>query len=313
MKFYELIKQKLLSPLLGIVLFFIGTIPMILGGWVVTNGPGNRLIHATVFITLGSLFFIAAYMLLPRGEFTRDVIKTILYTITLGAALLGALTILAIFLENRVWQGLFSFASLTLFGGILYYLLWHVVWKHKKKRYPVLILAGLFVLYTWVFGGGILIEKSPLEDIRWDGINLAEVKLTDSCSARLTGRPTTNRFHIPFFFHSIHTTYPIQIWSTGFWCQESEVLVTEVVYHCSPNDAHSTTRPSIFSATSWEEIVITEPGEWIVETKGYLINRKKEKMPIKFPVMTIRLPARNHIFVKTLYGLLWTRLQLLVG
>ena len=194
----------------------------------------------------------------------------------------------------------------------------------KGRTRFAMLSGGLFILYNLVSGGGYLVEDTDsLASI--DGV--AEARLTDGAKVWLAETPTTRGFYIPFVFYYVRETYPFhlrfygstidgntvvtdhkqliafnQLWRfnpnyTGprnvdqephFWPGATYIVVTEVQYHRQPDDSQAMIDLPVFKASSWGEIVITEPGEWIVESKGYVRNKRGETQELTFPTMTIR-------------------------
>jgi len=192
-----------------------------------------------------------------------------------------------------------------------------------RKRF-VLLSGGLFILYNLVSGGGYLVEDTDsLASI--DGV--AEARLTDGAKVWLAETPTTRGLYVPFVFYYVRETYPFhlrfygstydgntfvtdekqliafnQLWRfnpnyTGPRTVDQEphfspgttyIVVTEVQYHRQPDDSQVTDASPVYKASSWAEIVITEPGEWIVESKGYVRDKRGETKQLTFPTMTIR-------------------------
>ena len=176
----------------------------------------------------------------------------------------------------------------------------------SKKRKLAIFGGGLFILYNIISGGGFVIEKT--DSLATLGA-VADAQLTDGASVYLQEIPTTKRFFVPFVFYYVHKTYPFRFQFYGSTRDGSirvsdrdprlgdrgvNVVVTEVVYYRKQDDTQTSTTSPVFKASSWGEIVIRKPGEWIVESKGYVIKDGEKKL-LTFPTMTIRQTEHGRI------------------
>lgn len=180
----------------------------------------------------------------------------------------------------------------------------------KTRKLAIFGAGGLFVLYNILSGGGCVIERT--DSLATKGV-VARAQLTDGASVYLKETPTTKRFFVPFVFYYIHKTYPFQLRFYGSTRDGSiivtteeasragtNVVVTEVLYYEKPDDTQTSTTSRVFKAASWKEINIPEPGEWIVESKGYVKSRGEEKKLLTFPTMTIRQKEHGRIRISGL-------------
>lgn len=194
-----------------------------------------------------------------------------------------------------------------------------------KKRYA-LVFGGAFILYNLLSGGGCIIERTDSLSTL-DGV--AIVQLTDDISVRLSETPTTKNVSVPFFFYYVNRTYPFRLLFCGStpgefisvedkkslaWINsgrlkprwDKRIVVTEVRYYRqSVNGASASVPPTVFTASSWNDIIIPEPGEWTVESKGYMEVWKGETKQMIFPTMTIHPTKSGDIDVQ---GFLWHEL-----
>lgn len=176
----------------------------------------------------------------------------------------------------------------------------------KKRKLAIFGGGGLFVLYNIISGGGFVIEKT--DSLATLGA-VADAQLTDGASVYLKETPTTKRFFVPFVFYYFHNTYPFRLRFYGSTRDGSirvsdrdlrlgdrgvNVVVTEVLYYRKLDDTQTSTTSPVFKASSWKEIVIRKPGEWIVESKGY-VSKDGEKNLLTFPTMTIRQTEHGRI------------------
>ena len=305
---YTLITSVAISGVLGILF-------ILLDHW---SWFGERILGTTVTISGAGLCALSFAALWERKG------KKVLPVAGLVLILVGAsLVIGALWLDindGAYWTLTVCTAA---FAVATSYLALVVVTPRGKKRIP-LISGGLFILYNLVSGGGYVIVKADSLSTM-DGV--AEARLTNETRVWLAQTPTVGRFYIPFVFYYLRETYPFQLrfygstidgntvvtdhkqliafnqlWRfnpnyTGprnvdqephFSLGTTYIVVTEVQYHRQPDNSQVTNDPPVFKASSWGEIVITEPGEWIVESRGYIRNKRGETQELTFPTMTIR-------------------------
>ena len=159
-----------------------------------------------------------------------------------------------------------------------------------SKLRKLAIFGGSFVLYNVISGGGLVIQK-------YDSLAAQGIQLTDGVRVYFNTTPTTKQFFVPFVFYYFRETYPFRIRpvrsTTGGY--DRRVVVTEVLYHRTPDDAQPSVAVARVKVSSWNEIVISEPGEWIVESRGYVETKDGEKRMLSFPTMTIREKERGRI------------------
>lgn len=172
----------------------------------------------------------------------------------------------------------------------------------KKRK---LAIFGGFVLYNLISGGGFVLHRA-------DRFALANgpVQLTDGASVYLAGTPTKKGFYVPFVFYYVNETYPVRMRFYGstrdgsisvvdeeqrarFGDSDTYVVVTEVLYYQKLDDEQPSTSVARFKESSWNDIVIRGPGEWIVESKGYEETEVGGKRALTFPTMTIRRTERG--------------------
>ena len=282
------------------------------GGW------QGRILNTTLTISGASLCALSCAALWERKN------KRVLPVLGLALILIGASLVMGVLwfdVRNGVYWTL-TLCAVVLAVSASYLAL--VLLTAGGKRRVVLISSGLFILYNLISGGGyVIVNADSLSTL--DGV--AEAKLTNEAKVWLAQTPTTRRFYIPFVFYYLRETYPFhlrfygstidgntvvtdhkqliafnQLWRfnpnyTGprnvdqephFSPGTTYIVVTEVQYHRQPDDSQATDAPPVFKVSSWGEIVITEPGEWIVESRGYIRNKRGETQELTFPTMTIR-------------------------
>ena len=165
----------------------------------------------------------------------------------------------------------------------------------------MLIAGGLFVLYNIASGGGVLIERS--DSLATLG-SVAKAKLTDEASVYLKQSPTTTEFYVPFVFSYVRHTYPFRLRYYGSTrdgsvrVSEAErpgigtnVVVTGVRWYRKP--AEGAEPAEVFHGSTWNRIVIPEPGEWVIESDGFVSRDGREKEMLTFPTMTVRPTLRG--------------------
>ena len=176
----------------------------------------------------------------------------------------------------------------------------------SRKR-KAMVFGGVFVLYNVVSGGGILIERS--DSLATLG-SVAKAELTDEAGVYLKETPTTTAFYIPFVFSYIRRTYPFQLRYYGSTRDGSvrvseadkpgpgtDVVVTGVRWYRKPDDGQAPERSAMFHASTWNGITIPEPGEWIIESNGFVSRGDGQKEPLTFPAMTVRPTIRDRFRV----------------
>ena len=278
----------------------------------------GRILNSTATISGASLCALSCLELWERKH--KKVLPLSGLAFTLVAA--GLVIVVQWFDVNNGAYWALTACTVALAVAISYLALVLFITKGRKRF--VLLSGGLFILYNLVSGGGYLVEDTDsLASI--DGV--AEARLTDGAKVWLAETPTTRGFYVPFVFYYVRKTYPFhlrfygsttdgntvvtdekqliafnQLWRFNpnykgprnvdqephFSPGTTYILVTEVQYHRQPDGSQVTDAPPMHRASSWAEIVITEPGEWIVESKGYIRNERGETKQLTFPTMTIR-------------------------
>ena len=298
------------------------TISGVLGVLAILSGGGGelagRILATTSTISAASLFSLSCAALWERKG------KKVLPVAGLALTLVGASLVIGVQWFDIRNGAYWTLTICAVAGAVVSSYLALVLLTAGGKRRVVLISSGLFILYNLISGGGyVIVNADSLSTL--DGV--AEAKLTDRTKVWLAETPTTRRFYIPFVFYYLRETYPFhlrfygstidgntvvtdhkqliafnQLWRfnpnyTGprnvdqephFSPGTTYIVVTEVQYHRQPDDSQATDAPPVFKVSSWGEIVITEPGEWIVESRGYIRNKRGETQELTFPTMTIR-------------------------
>lgn len=284
----------------------------------------GRILNTTLTISGASLCALSCAALWERKN------KKVVPALGLALTLIGASLVIRVLWfdsNNGAYWALTIYAAA---GAVATSYLSVVLLTARGKRRVVLISGGLFILYNLVSGGGYVIENTDsLSTLN----GVAEAKLTDETKVWLAETPTTKRIYVPFVFYYLRETYPFHLrfygstisedtWVTDekqlyglsqlykfnpkytgppipleSCMPEHTIVVTEVLYHRQPDGSQAANDPPVFKVSSWGEIVITEPGEWIVESKGYEKHRRGEKKPVTFPTMTIRPTASGRIRV----------------
>jgi len=278
----------------------------------------GRILNTTLTISGASLCALSCAALWERKN--RKVVPALGLTLTL----IGASLVIGVQWFDIRNGAYWTLTICAVAGAVVSSYLALVLLTAGGKRRVVLISSGLFILYNLISGGGyVIVRADSLSTL--DGV--AEAKLTNGTKVWLAETPTTRRFYIPFVFYYLRETYPFhlrfygstidgntvvtdhkqliafnQLWRfnpnyTGPRNADQEphfspgttyIVVTEVQYHRQPDDSQAMIDLPVFKASSWGEIVITEPGEWIVESKGYIRNKRGETQELTFPTMTIR-------------------------
>ncbi|MDQ3333254.1 MAG: hypothetical protein M3552_21840 [Planctomycetota bacterium] len=185
-----------------------------------------------------------------------------------------------------------------------------------SKRRKLLILGGSFLLYNIVSGGGILIERS--DSLATLG-SVAEAELTDEAGVYLKQTPTTTEFYIPFVFSYVRHTYPFQLRFYGSTRDSStrvteadmpgsgtDVVVTGVRWYRKTDGNHAPEASAVYHGSTWNGVSIPEPGEWVIESDGFVSRDDGEKEMLTFPTMTVRPTIRDRFRVT---GLLYYMLS----
>jgi hypothetical protein len=304
---YTLITSVGMTAALGVLVVF-------LDNW---SWFGERILGTAVTISIAGLCALSCAALRERKHMKVLPVSGLALTLVGASLVIGALWF---DINNGAYWTLTvcaaAFAVATSYLALL-------AATPKGKKYIPLLAGALFILYNLVSGGGYLVEKTDsLSTLN----GVAEAKLTDGASVWLAETPTSNRFCVPFVFYYVRKTYPFHLRfnATGdgntavtdhkrlaglsqlsrfnpdykgppisaMSClaeyHRYVIVVTEVLYHRKPDDSQVTNNRPVFKVSSWDEIVITEPGEWIVESNGYVRNKSGETKQLTFPTMTIR-------------------------
>lgn len=165
--------------------------------------------------------------------------------------------------------------------------------SRRRRFLMLLLLVGL--PYELLSGGGILVvRKDSLATLG----EVAECRLTPSHKVYLKETPTTWIIPIPLVIYFQRQTYPFKLryygstrsgdfrvtdekgtrWTSGF---KSVVVVTDVKYYRKSHEE------AAVHVGSWADIVIPEPGTWLVESKGYIQDKEEGRTELTFPTMTI--------------------------
>ena len=316
------LRRILLSPSVGALLMSAGSILGLWGFRIAWHGlwkisPGQLLMATSAPVIFGGLCLAGGFILIRRGGATKTMARVVLYTIIAGAAVVGTLGVLAVLSEDwGDWQIPFLFAILAISVCVVSWLFWRVFLRREGKMHLILVPPAVFVLYNAAFGGGILVERTYgwSENDSHMGINFTTVNPMDRSTITLWGYPVTNRFYVPFLFYFINRTYPLRV-SLTQWEFDDHVVFEEITCRCS-DLARNKGEPILFKVPAGDkfpEFPIPEPGEWIVELKGYHRETDGEKTPFVLPPVNIRLDAEKvRTRVKGCFGFMWREFSLLI-
>ena len=175
-----------------------------------------------------------------------------------------------------------------------------------SRRRKLLLFGGLFLAYNVATGGGLVVERT--DSLSTLG-SVTEAKLTDDASVYLKATPATSYFCIPLVFYYFRETYPFELRYYGstrdgsVHVSEAErpefatnVVVTGVRWYRKPDDGRAPDPSAVFHGSTWDGIVIPGPGEWVIESEGYVRREGGEPEPLSFPPMTVR-PTEDHVRV----------------
>jgi hypothetical protein len=177
----------------------------------------------------------------------------------------------------------------------------------KKKRVRLGLALGVLALYAIATGGGFVVIRR--DSLASSGL-VAKVDLTDGASVYLKQTPTTRTLPIPLLIYYVRETYPFRLRFYGstrdgsitvsdrpFDGAETNVVVTEVTYYREPDAFSEAEKIEGFRVQSWKDIVIPEPGNWKVHSRGYVRYPDGHREELTFPTMTIRPTQRGQVEV----------------
>lgn len=175
-----------------------------------------------------------------------------------------------------------------------------------SRNRKLLLFVVLFLLYNVVSGGGLVVVHS--DSLSTLG-SVAKAQLTEEASIYLKQTPTTKQFYAPFVCSYVRHTYPFKLRYYGSTRDGSirvseverdgdatNVVVTGVRWYRRPADGMKPAE--VFHGSTWNGILIPGPGEWIIESEGYVVKRQSdEREPLTFPSMTVRPTIEDQVRV----------------